>query len=176
MDYGYIATNAISLAIGGGVIKFLAWYDKRRDVEYSRKSNFDETELKKYKEAFDNIQQQFEQLQISTIPSNSPKWIRNAHGEYKYVSPSYEMTILLPLGLCREDVIDKSDEDVWGKYPDFWEMMRLIDQEAIQSEKKFAIRHDVKFPGNDNQMMVIKEISQNIMGKTFFVGRCYPEI
>ena len=54
-------------------------------------------------------------------------------------------------------------------------MIKSLDREAIVSTRKFAIRRNVIFPNQEEQVMLIKEVTQTSDGRIVLIGRCYPE-
>ena len=88
---------------------------------------------------------------------------------------AYELAILLPLSKNKLDIIGKTDEEIFGIWPDFVEMIKSLDKEAIVSIRKFAIRRNVIFPNREEQVMIIKEVAQAFDGRIVLIGRCYPE-
>lgn len=156
---------------GGGVLAYLKYF--REGKKDSR--TFDQTEADKYKEGFDTLSKQIDILNINYIPSNAPEWRKDSARRYVSVSPSFERDILLRVGLTRSDVLDRTDHDVFRKYPEYVKVIEDIENEVINSKEHIVIRNNVSFPEYNSQMMVVKEISQNVRGDTFYVGRAYPQ-
>ncbi len=166
-----ILTGILSFIGGGGIVTvFKLYYDKK-----ANDLSFFEEELARYKTAYEHLKQEVEKLKLSILPSAVPEWRKDTKGRYVYVSPVYEVFLLLPLELSVNDLIGKTDEEVFSDYPDFVQTLKSIDLEARRSLKKFAIRRNVKFPGHPESLMVIKEITQSVDGITYYIGRCYPE-
>lgn len=165
-----LTTALISFVLGGGVIGYLKFYLE------SRKDNRSllQEDLALYKDRYHELRQELDELSILLIPSSAPEWRKNYRGEYEYISPSYEISILLGLGFAKSDIIGKTDAEIFKSHPEFVTLLGEIDAEARKSPRRFAVRYNVYFPGNPEQMMVIKEIAQNISGRNYFIGRCYP--
>lgn len=160
---------------GGGLIAYLKFFSDTSNQSRQNKLTFDEAELGKYKGGYADLQRQVDALNLALIPSPSPEWKKDSKRRYVYVSPSYEIGVLLPLGLSASDVIGKTDADIFVEYPEFVKVLEDIDDEAQRGSDHLAIRHGVYFPKNSRQMMVIKEIAQNVKRDTFYVGRSYPD-
>lgn len=166
-----ILTGILSFIFGGGLATWYKIYFDKRAQDLS----FFEEELKRYKEAYDHLKSEVDKLKLSILPSAVPEWRKDIRGRYVYVSPNFELFLLLPLDFTSADVIGKTDEEVFKDYPEFIEVLRSLDFEVRRSMRKFAVRRNVKFPGHPETLMVITEISQAIDGMTYFIGRCYPE-
>lgn len=168
-----VITGVASFVFGGGlsILSYLKFFQDRKKDNLT----FIEEELKRYKQAYEDLRIEVDKLKLAMVPSPVPEWRKDIWGRYVYVSPNYELLILLPLELTGVDVIGKTDVEVFADYPDFAKTLRDIDDEARISLKKFAIRRNIPFPGHAMTLMVIKEISQNIDGQTYFTGRCYIE-
>lgn len=166
-----ILTGALSFLFGGGIISYLKFYQDTRKSDLT----FIEEDLKRYKEAYEQLRLEIDKLKLTLLPSAVPEWRKDIKGRYVYVSPNYEIFILLPLNLSGEDVIGRTDEEIFHQYPEFVKELKLIDDQARHSLKKFAVKRDIKVPGQEGSLMIIKEITQNVDGVTYFVCRCYPE-
>lgn len=174
MDGGLI-TVAVALIGGifggGGLISiYLKYLSQKRTDDRS----FSESELTKYKSGWDALQAQINELRINQIPSPSPEWKKDSTRRYVYVSPSYEISILFPLGMNSSDVKGKTDDEIFFSYPDFVSILRSIDDEAQKRSDHIAVRKGVRFPGGDHEKVIIKEIAQGGSGDTYYIGRCYP--
>lgn len=167
--------TAIIALIGGGLITWLRFFRESKKEDKKDQREFDARERDKYKQKTEEQDQRITQLELLTIASNNPEWRKNSKGIYEYVSPSYEVQILLPMDKRREDVIGKKDEEVFVGWPSVWKPLKELDHEAALSPYKTAIKRGIRFPYNDNEMMVIKEIAQTIDDKTYFIGRAYPD-
>jgi len=166
-----VLTGVLSFIFGGSLIGYLKFYqDKRKDH-----LTFIESDWQRTKHAYETLRTEVDKLKLAVMPSAVPEWRKDIRGTYVYVSPQYEMYILLPLSLTVLDILGKTDDDVFADYPDFAAVLKAIDNEARLSYKKFAVRRNVQFPGQMGTSMVIKEISQTVDGTTYFIGRCYPE-
>ena len=165
-----LIASAISLIAGGGLVSYLKF---RAESNKDGRSVLKE-ELELYKVRYHELRQELDALSTLLIPSAAPEWRKNYRGEYEYISPSYEVTILLRRYKTKEDVIGKTDAEIFKSYPDFVSLLTSIDEEAKNSNRRYAVRFNVLFPGNHDQMMIIKEVAQNIAGRNYFIGRCYP--
>lgn len=168
-------TSIVSFIVGGGAIAFLK--SKYDYTQQQKKDNlaFDQVELGKYKERTVSLDQRLLSLESSMIQSSVPEWRKDCTGRYEYINLAYELAILLPLSKNKLDIIDKTDEEIFGIWPDFVEMIKSLDKEAIVSIRKFAIRRNVIFPNREEQVMIIKEVAQAFDGRIVLIGRCYPE-
>jgi hypothetical protein len=79
------------------------------------------------------------------------------------------------MGKGKEDAIGKSDEEIFAGYPKIWKTLKELDIEAALSPLKTAVKRGIKFPNNDDTMMVIKEIAQTVDDKTYYIGRAYRD-
>lgn len=168
-------TSIVSFIVGGGAIAFLK--SKYDYTQQQKKDNlaFDQVELGKYKERTVSLEQRLLSLESSMIQSSVPEWRKDCTGRYEYVNLAYELAILLPLNKNKLDIIGKTDSEIFSIWPDFVEMIRSLDKEAIVSIRKFAIRRNVVFPNREEQVMIIKEVAQAFDGRIVLIGRCYPE-
>jgi len=168
-------TSIVSFIVGGGAIAFLK--SKYDYTQQQKKDNlaFDQVELGKYKERTVSLEQRLLSLESSRIQSSVPEWRKDCTGRYEYINLAYELAILLPLSKNKLDIIGKTDEEIFGIWPDFVEMIKSLDKEAIVSIRKFAIRRNVIFPNREEQVMIIKEVAQAFDGRIVLIGRCYPE-
>lgn len=168
-----ILTSLVAATGGGatGVLAYLKWFaDNKRAAQ-----TFDEAELAKYRKGYDDMERQVSALTLALIPSPFPEWKKDSRRRYVFVSPSYELGVLVPLGLSGSDVLGKTDSEVFSDYPKFAAMLEEIDDESQRGADHLAVRHGIFFPRNPRQMMVIKEIAQNVRRETFYVGRAYPD-
>lgn len=156
---------------GGGVMAWMKYFKESRQMY----RDYTERELLKVNSELEIMKANFKELQLLLIPATVPEWRKNLERRYEYVNQNYEFTVLLPLGLSKEGVIGKTDEEIFGEYPEFIELMHQLDNEARKSVNRFIIRRGVLFPENNNPAMVIKEIVQSIAGKIYYVGRAYLE-
>lgn len=170
-------TSIVSFIVGGGAIAFLK--SKYDYTQQQKKDNlaFDQVELGKYKERTVSLEQRLLSLESSMIQSSVPEWRKDCTGRYEYINLAYELAYikLLPLSKNKLDIIGKTDEEIFGIWPDFVEMIKSLDREAIVSTRKFAIRRNVIFPNREEQVMLIKEVAQTSDGRIVLIGRCYPE-
>lgn len=157
--------------LGGGIIAWLKFFKENRN-EYR---DYAASELLKVKEELVAIRANYRELQSVIIPTIVPEWRKSLDRKYEHVNQNYEFTILLPIGLTREDVIGKTDEEIFEDYPEFVTMMNDLDKEARKAVNRFVIRRGVLFPESHSTAMVIKEIVQSVAGKIFYVGRAYIE-
>lgn len=165
----------ITFILGGGLITFLKYRKEVADSEKKDRREFDAMERDKYKKMAEEQEKRISQLELLLVNTNHPEWRKNSRGVYEYVSTSYEICILLPMGKRKEDAIGKTDEEIFTGYPKVWKTLRDLDIEAALSPLKTAVKKGFKFPNNDDTMMVIKEIVQTIDDKTFYIGRAYRE-
>jgi len=177
---GELQTTFLAFIFGGGVagsglVAYLKWFSESAKKAREDRATFDERELKRYKEHYENFQRQIDALNIAIIPSPSPEWKKDGRRRYIYVSASYELSVLLPLGMSAADVLQKTDAEIFKDYPSFVSVLNGIDEEAQRGTEHIAVRHGVFFPKNPRQMMVIKEIAQNVKRETLYIGRAYPD-
>ncbi|RTL06230.1 hypothetical protein EKK58_05935 [Candidatus Dependentiae bacterium] len=165
-----IVIPTVTFIVGGGLVSYLKFF---ADKSKEHRSVLEE-ELSLFRKRYTELRQELDELSVLLIPSAAPEWRKNYKGEYEYVSPSYEVNILLGLGLAKSDIIGKKDAEVFGDYPEFVSLLKAIDNEARLSPRRYAIRFNVQFPGSEEKHMVIKEIAHSIAGKNYFIGRCYP--
>lgn len=162
-------------AAGSGLIAYLKWFSESGRKAREDKATFDQRELDRYRESYGALQKQIDALNIAVIPSPSPEWKKDGRRRYIYVSASYELSVLLPLGMSGADVIGKTDAEIFKDFPAFVAVLNRIDEEAQRGLDHIAIQHGVFFPKNPRQMMVIKEIAQNVKRETLYIGRAYPD-
>lgn len=169
-------TAVISFILGGGLTALLkSTYDYYRTVKLDDQA-FDERELSKYKDKTASLEQRILSLESAQVQSCVPEWRKDCTGRYEFVNLAYEMTILLPLGKQRSDIIGKTDEEIFEGWPEFVSLIKSLDKEAVISIRKFAIRRNVIFPSHQEQVMLIKEVAQSSFdGRIILIGRSYPE-
>jgi hypothetical protein len=165
----------ITFILGGGLITFLKYRKEVADSDKKDRREFDAIERDKYKKMAEEQEKRISQLELLVINSNHPEWRKNSRGVYEYVSTSYEICILLPMGKRKEDAIGKSDEEIFQGYPKVWKTLKELDIEAALSPLKTAVKRGIKFPNNEDTMMVIKEIAQTIDDRTYYIGRAYRD-
>jgi len=162
----------LPLLLGGGLLAWFKYFKENRQ-EYR---DYAASELLKVTQELTILRTSFKELQAVLIPTIVPEWRKNFEREYEYVNQNYEFVVLLPIGLTKEDLLGKTDEQVFKKYPEFLELMNELDREARKAKNRFIIKHGVYFPENSTHTaMVVKEIVQNISGKIYYVGRAYME-
>lgn len=170
-----IVTAVLAFLLGGGLIALLRYRHETFKADKIDQREFDAKERDKYKKMAEEQDARISQLEILSINSNNPEWRKNSKGIYEYISPSYEMNILIPLDKRKEDAIGKKDEELFSGYPQLWKLLKQLDHDAATSPRKTAVRRGVRFPYNEYTMMVIKEIAQTIDNETYFIGRAYPD-
>lgn len=169
-----VLTTIFTFITGAGSVGILAYLRYFRDVKVDDRT-FNEQELAKYKAKLEQMDAQMTRLEMSSINSTAPEWRKDSQRRYQYVSPSYEMSVLVPLGLTLNDIQGKTDREIFKDYPDFVKTLNSIDDDAQKSPEHITVRRGVRFPFNQNQKVVIKEITQATRGGSFYIGRCYPE-
>lgn len=157
--------------LGGGIIAWLKFFKDNRN-EYR---DYNASELLKVNDALITLRANFKELQSMLIPTIVPEWRKNLERKYEHVNQNYEFTVLLPIGLTKEDVIGRTDEEIFQNYPEFVTVMHDLDKEARKAVNRFVIRRGVSFPESHSTAMVIKEIVQNVAGKIYYVGKAYIE-
>lgn len=170
------ATAVLSFILGGGLTTFLkSTYDYYRTVKLDER-DFTEKELSNCKNKTASLEQRTLSLESAQVQSCVPEWRKDCTGRYEFVNLAYEMTILLPIGKHRSDIIGKTDEEIFAAWPEFVSLIQSLDKEAVISIRKFAIRRNVIFPSNQEQVMLIKEVAQSSLdGRIILIGRSYPE-
>lgn len=155
----------------GGLHQYLKFFhNKNKDNQ-----TFDETEAAKYKAAYNELEQEVNKLKLLITPSPAPEWRKDYMRRYVYVSPSYEISVLFPLGKVSHDVLGKSDEEIFGEFPEFVEIIRQIDDEAMRRDDRVAVRRNVTFPTKETKQVIIKEVAHGGSGDFYYLGRCYPD-
>ncbi len=165
----------ISSSIPTSIFGYLRWRDSEKRKERATERSFDEVELQKYKDKTKVLEGNVKDLLISTVNSLVPEWKKDSNRRYVYVSPSYEISILFPLGLRANDIKGKNDAEIFGSYPDFVQVLRTIDDQAQRNPHRVCVRRGVNFPLMEDKQVVVKEIAQGGTGETYFMGRCYPD-
>lgn len=174
-----ILPNAVTLftfILGGGLTAFAkGMYDYFHTAKVDNMA-FDEKELSKYKEKTTSLESRILNLEAAQIQSCVPEWRKDYTGRYEFVNLAYEVSILLPLGKQKSDIIGKTDDEIFDRWPTFVALIKSLDQEAVISVRKFAIRRNVVFPNQGEQVMLIKEVAQSSYdGRIILIGRSYPE-
>ncbi len=181
MEIGNLITSTevgaiVSFIVGGGLMAFLKSIYDYQTTAKKDKLAFDQQELQKYKERTSSLEQRLLSLEASAlIQSNIPEWRKDCSGRYEYINMAYEMAILLPLQKTKIEIIGKTDEEIFDDWPDFVKLLKSLDQEAVTSVRKFAIRRNVQFPNREEEVMLIKEIAQAFESRIVLIGRGFPE-
>ncbi len=183
MEIGNLITSTevgaiVSFIVGGGLMAFLKSIYDYQTTAKKDKLAFDQQELQKYKERTSSLEQRLLSLESSLIQSSIPEWRKDCSGRYEYINMAYEMDILLPLREAKEEeieIIGKTDEEIFDDWPDFVKLLKSLDQEAVTSVRKFAIRRNVQFPNREEEVMLIKEIAQTFEFRIVLIGRSFPE-
>lgn len=165
----------VSFIAGGGLMAFLKSVYDYQTTAKKDKLAFDQQELQKYKEKTSSLEQRLISLESSVIQSSTLEWRKDWSGRYEYINMAYEMAILLPLRKTKIEIIGKTDEEIFDDWPDFVNLLKSLDQEAVTSVRKFAIRRNVRFPNREEDVMLIKEIAQAFDGRIVLIGRSFPE-
>lgn len=165
----------VSFIVGGGLMAVLKSIYDYQTTAKKDKLAFDQQELQKYKERTSSLEQRLLSLESSLIQSSIPEWRKDCSGRYEYINMAYEMAILLPLQKTKIEIIGKTDEEIFDDWPDFVKLLKSLDQEAVTSVRKFAIRRNVQFPNREEDVMLIKEIAQAFDGRIVLIGRSFPE-
>lgn len=181
MEIGNLITSTevgaiVSFIVGGGLMAFLKSIYDYQTTAKKDKLAFDQQELQKYKERTSSLEQRLLSLESSAlIQSCIPEWRKDCSGRYEYINMAYEVAILLPLRKTKIEIIGKTDEEIFDDWPDFVKLLKSLDQEAVTSVRKFAIRRNVQFPNREEEVMLIKEIAQAFEGRIVLIGRGFPE-
>lgn len=171
MEKMSIVTATVSFIFGGGL---MAWMKYRRDG-VSENRSFAESEREKMRLEIERLNAAISATSARLIPSNLPTWIKDSENKYIDVNPAWEIQIGTRIGRFRQDVLGKTDSQVFEAFPEFANMMSSIDIEAAQSGG-LAVRAGIVFPKSTGKHTVIKEIVVNdIMGNPVFKGMSVPE-
>lgn len=120
------------------------------------------------------VREELGQVRALLISSPSPEWRKDEKRRYIAVSPAFEISVLFPLNMSENDVIGKTDEEVFARFPDFVRVMREVADEAQRNPHRVAVRRKVCVPGNDDMQVIIKEIAHSNRGP-LFLGKLYRD-
>ncbi len=166
-----ITSGVISFLFGGGLMAYLKFYREGRTENRS----FAETEREKMRAEIERLNQSVSAMSARLIPSNLPTWIKDSEQRYIDVNPAWEIQVGSRINRFRQDVIGKTDFEVFNEFPDFTKLVSSIDQEAAASGG-VAVRTGVIFPKAAGKRTVIKEIVVNdLLGNPVFKGMAVPE-
>lgn len=167
-----LISGATTLFLGGGLITYLKYF--RESKAESR--SFAEQEREKMRIEIDRANSAISALSAQVIPSNLPVWIKNSNRKYIDVNPAWEIQIGARIGVYRENVIGKTDDEVFLDYPDFAKIMNDICLEA-ESGNGLAIRKGVSFPKTNTGKIIVKEVLvHDVLGKAIFKGMAIPDV
>lgn len=167
-----LISGATTLFFGGGIIAYLKYFRESK----SESRSFAEQEREKMRIEIDRANAAISALSAQVIPSNLPVWIKNSNRKYVDVNPAWEIQIGARIGAYKENVLGKTDDEVFADYPDFARIMNEICLEA-ESGNGLAIRKGVSFPKTQTGKIVIKEVLvHDVLGKAIFKGMAIPDL
>lgn len=163
----------ITAVITGLIIGLAGAYFTHLRSKKKDDRSFAEHELVKYREQLERVQTQLNQMLLLIIPSPAPCWVKNTQRQYIYVNQAYKMQIAFRLNLEEDDILNKTDEEIFAEYPDFVKLIKSIDDEAQSSNDLISTRKNVAIPKLDGLWTIIKEIAYGNDGKAYYQGRMY---
>lgn len=172
VDNTIVAGIASFLLGSGGIITYLKYFREGR----TETRTFAENEREKMRSEIDILNSAISALSARVIPSNLPVWIKNADKKYIDVNPAWVIHIGSRVGKYKDDVLGKTDEEVFDNFPEFAKMLSEICSEA-ESGGGLAVRKGVMFPNTKSGKIIIKEILvHDILGQAIFKGMAVPDI
>ena len=162
-------------AITSFLIGYIPLRRKAINADKEASKSFVAGELEKYRAGYEALRLELEQLKLSLIVSPTPEWKKDASRRYVQVNNSYVMNFLFPLGIRGQDILGKTDDEVFGRWPNFVETLRELEDAAQKNIGHVAAKRGVKFPGNPEKMTVIKEIAQKYNEELYYIGSCYDD-
>lgn len=129
-----------------------------KKAEDRDKQSFDASELQKYKEAFRALRREIDSVRYLMAASQNPKWTKDSEGRYLDVNDAFLIKRAFRLGLTKDQIIRKTNKEVYSDYPDLIKLLDDAQERAKLSPHSTSVTYDVVFPFDPHNKVVVKEI------------------
>lgn len=131
--------------------------------------------LKAHQEQIDLLRARVNILNFSTAASSLPHWWKDIEGRYLEIDRAFEVSIAAPLGKRREDIIGKTDAEIFD--PKLDQELRETDKRALLSNSRATIAHGIRFHSGLPSYTILKEVLtfDHLGGRVGYSGIAYPQ-